>query len=165
MQSVLSWISTRIAVSISYDDNHYTTGTSFFTNPSARAVIVLVISCFLACLWGSPSLGRDSSRRHVKTRNVSASNRPLAVIDERKLQLKICGSGRRIEKRKKMNWSPDVKRWWQNLKQARARRTIENEKDSIKVCVCSPFFSWRFISLCLNRSTQFIFYFSLLDDF
>ena len=29
MQSVSSKIWTRIAVSISYDDNHYTTGTSF----------------------------------------------------------------------------------------------------------------------------------------
>ena len=28
MQSVLSRIWTRVAVSISYDDNHYTTGTS-----------------------------------------------------------------------------------------------------------------------------------------
>ena len=29
MQSVSSWIWTRVAVSISYDDNRYTTGTSF----------------------------------------------------------------------------------------------------------------------------------------
>ena len=28
MQSVLSWIWTRVAVSISYDNNNYTTGTS-----------------------------------------------------------------------------------------------------------------------------------------
>ena len=35
MKTVSSKIWTRIAVSISYDDNHYTTGTSFF--PSARA--------------------------------------------------------------------------------------------------------------------------------
>ena len=28
MQSVSSWIWTRVAVSISYDDNHYTTGTN-----------------------------------------------------------------------------------------------------------------------------------------
>ena len=28
MQSASSWIWTRVAVSISYDDNHYTTGTS-----------------------------------------------------------------------------------------------------------------------------------------
>ena len=28
MQSVLSWIWTRVVVSISNDDNHYTTGTS-----------------------------------------------------------------------------------------------------------------------------------------
>ena len=36
MQSVSSRIWTRVAVSISYDNKHYTTGTSF-TNPSARA--------------------------------------------------------------------------------------------------------------------------------
>ena len=30
MQSVSSRIWTRVAVSISYDDNHYTTGTSMF---------------------------------------------------------------------------------------------------------------------------------------
>ena len=29
-------MTTRVAVSISYDDNHYIMGTSFFTNPSAR---------------------------------------------------------------------------------------------------------------------------------
>ena len=28
MLSVSSWVWTRVAVSISYDDNHYTTGTS-----------------------------------------------------------------------------------------------------------------------------------------
>ena len=34
MQSVSSKIWTRVAVSISYDDNHYTTGTKFIlTNP------------------------------------------------------------------------------------------------------------------------------------
>ena len=33
MQSVSSKIWTRVAVSISYDDNHYTTGTSFFLQP------------------------------------------------------------------------------------------------------------------------------------
>ena len=31
MQSVLSRIWTRVAVSISYDDNHYTTGTTHFS--------------------------------------------------------------------------------------------------------------------------------------
>ena len=31
MQSVSSRIWTRVAVSISYDDNHYTTGTSIIT--------------------------------------------------------------------------------------------------------------------------------------
>ena len=37
MQSVSSRIWTRVAVSISHDDNHYTMGTSFFINPSTRA--------------------------------------------------------------------------------------------------------------------------------
>ena len=32
MQSVSSRIWTRVAVSISYDDNHYTTGTSILSN-------------------------------------------------------------------------------------------------------------------------------------
>ena len=32
MQSVSSRIWTRVAVSISYDDNHYTTSTIFFLN-------------------------------------------------------------------------------------------------------------------------------------
>ena len=33
MQSVSSRIWTRVALSISYDDNHYTTGTSFTIHP------------------------------------------------------------------------------------------------------------------------------------
>ena len=34
MQSLSSWIWTRVDVSISYDDNHYTTGTSHNNNIS-----------------------------------------------------------------------------------------------------------------------------------
>ena len=36
MQSVSSRIWTRVAVSISYDDNHYTTGTSLPTPPLSQ---------------------------------------------------------------------------------------------------------------------------------
>ena len=41
MQSVSCRIWTRVAVSISYDDNHYTTGTSFLvilSSPSTQAI-------------------------------------------------------------------------------------------------------------------------------
>ena len=38
MQSVLSRIWTRVAVSISYDDNHYTTGTSFSQFMEAKQI-------------------------------------------------------------------------------------------------------------------------------
>ena len=41
MQSVSSRIWTRVAVSISYDDNHYTTGTSFYTTGLLHAIDVL----------------------------------------------------------------------------------------------------------------------------
>ena len=46
MQSVSSRIWTRVAVSISYDDNHYTTGTSFFL----IIVVIFVIVLFLLFL-------------------------------------------------------------------------------------------------------------------
>ena len=38
MQSASSRIWTRVAVSISYDDNHYTTGTPILTFPADGAV-------------------------------------------------------------------------------------------------------------------------------
>ena len=38
MQSVSSRIWTRVAVSISYDDNHYTTGTSTFDDTHYKMV-------------------------------------------------------------------------------------------------------------------------------
>ena len=40
MQSVSSRIWTRVAVSISYDDNHYTTGTSIFFFKNANWIIM-----------------------------------------------------------------------------------------------------------------------------
>ena len=40
MQSVTSRIWTRVAVSISYDDNHYTTGTPNFENIEYYGVFV-----------------------------------------------------------------------------------------------------------------------------
>ena len=52
MQSVSSRIWTRVAVSISYDDNHYTTGTSLFFffflyNDISTFVGYLIIKCIL----------------------------------------------------------------------------------------------------------------------
>ena len=46
MQSVSSRICVTIAVSISYDDNHYTTGTSIYIY-----VCVCVCACVWRCLW------------------------------------------------------------------------------------------------------------------
>ena len=43
MQSVSSRIWTRVAVSISYDDNHYTTGTSIY---SVIIIIIIIIIDF-----------------------------------------------------------------------------------------------------------------------
>ena len=42
MLSVSSRIWTRVAVSISYDDNHYTTGTS---------IIIIIIVIFILLIW------------------------------------------------------------------------------------------------------------------
>ena len=52
MQSVSSRIWTRVAVSISYDDNHYTTGTSKLNNQMAQEI----------------SLGLQEPRREHKIR-------------------------------------------------------------------------------------------------
>ena len=46
MQSVSSRIWTRVAVSISYDDNHYTTGTSFTRKSSLYIHIKYDLSMF-----------------------------------------------------------------------------------------------------------------------
>ena len=43
MQSVSSMIWTRVTVSISYDDNHYTTGTSNNTNNLEKAMIPIIL--------------------------------------------------------------------------------------------------------------------------
>ena len=45
MQSVLRSIWTRITVSISYDDNHYTTGTTYVS------IIVNDVTRFLSTSW------------------------------------------------------------------------------------------------------------------
>ena len=47
MQSVSSKIWTRVAVSISYDDNHYTTGTvdTYVILLSVKQVIIIIMSC------------------------------------------------------------------------------------------------------------------------
>ena len=45
MQSVSSKIWTRVAVSISYDDNHYTTGTSKYILGCPRGVMVKAMNC------------------------------------------------------------------------------------------------------------------------
>ena len=56
MQSVSFWIWTRVAVSISYDANHYTTGTSFRNTstiiPFTFAMNMGVKSVEVEC-WGS----------------------------------------------------------------------------------------------------------------
>ena len=44
MQSVSSRIWTRVTVSISYDDNHYTTGTSFFVSEYDNSLLLLLVS-------------------------------------------------------------------------------------------------------------------------
>ena len=43
MQSVLSRIWTRVAVSISYDDNHYTTGSFLFYSVVLEDIIIIII--------------------------------------------------------------------------------------------------------------------------
>ena len=43
MQSVSSRNWTRVAVSISYDDNHYTTGTSIFRSFIGVDVVIIII--------------------------------------------------------------------------------------------------------------------------
>ena len=47
MQSVLSRIWTRVGVSISYDDNHYTTGTSSVSHNRVQVLSIPVL--LLAC--------------------------------------------------------------------------------------------------------------------
>ena len=48
MQSVSSRIWTRIAVSISYDDNHYTTGTSFDNHYTTGTSFYVFINTYLS---------------------------------------------------------------------------------------------------------------------
>ena len=50
MQSVSSRIWTRVAVSISYDDNHYTTSTSIIIIIIIIIIItIIIIVCLFAC--------------------------------------------------------------------------------------------------------------------
>ena len=46
MQSVSSWIWTRVAVSISYDDKHYTTGAPIIINVNFNFFTANVSGCF-----------------------------------------------------------------------------------------------------------------------
>ena len=64
MQSVSSRIWTRVAVSISYDDNHYTTGTSSNVKVIClHLVIELLLLCFyIASLWLRRFLWGDRRR-------------------------------------------------------------------------------------------------------
>ena len=55
MQSVSSRIWTRVAVSISYDDNNYTTGTSYVHKGRDKNYLVQLVFLFL----GSASEIRD----------------------------------------------------------------------------------------------------------
>ena len=61
MQSVSSTIWTRVAMSISYDDNHYTTGTSAVTFYSffllVLAPFIIARFVWLFCLMAYKSLG------------------------------------------------------------------------------------------------------------
>ena len=56
MQSVSSRIWTRVAVSISYDDNHYTTGTSkknkwYLTVCKKQNKLRLVLKCYIETFY------------------------------------------------------------------------------------------------------------------
>ena len=51
MQSVSARIWTRVAVSISYDYNHYTTGTSIYTLLIDQIVLFLTIQSFQTLLY------------------------------------------------------------------------------------------------------------------
>ena len=50
MQSVSSRIWTRVAVSISYDDNHYTTGTSKLPYGKAPVLLLNANNSLIICL-------------------------------------------------------------------------------------------------------------------
>ena len=58
MQSVLSRIWTRVTVSISYDDNYYTTGTSFYGlfNADSRFDVQLQEFKCVFIIWPKKSL-------------------------------------------------------------------------------------------------------------
>ena len=103
MQSFSSRIWTRIAVSIYYDDNHYTTGTSIFTAHvfipfmsfllkilASRSFLVfwryslLIISFISACLMVSASNPWSTwlGRKNTPTESLNGSKTsPLSVLD------------------------------------------------------------------------------------
>ena len=64
MQLVSSRIWTRVAVSISYDDNHYTTGTS---------VIIIIIIIIISPLGFLTSVLADGYSREFEWQQVSSS--------------------------------------------------------------------------------------------
>ena len=68
MQSVSSRIWTRVAVSISYDDNHYTTGTSY--TPRAPTNI--------ACSWCDIATEEFELVHNFRTWTISLMNRVFA---------------------------------------------------------------------------------------
>ena len=70
MQSVSSRIWTRVAVSISYDDNHYTTGTSY--------MCVCVCVCVCVCIYMRACVCRKSSSS--SSINSCSSSRILELL-------------------------------------------------------------------------------------
>ena len=61
MQSVLSRIWTRVAVSISYDDNHYTTST-FNAYANYTKEIIICLSTVSSRIWATESISKDDNR-------------------------------------------------------------------------------------------------------
>ena len=82
MQSVSSRIWTRVAVSISYDDNHYTTGTSvkklghYVTNVIWNLIVLITIKYefpdFLSPLFNT-ALGKSSTSYSVSAQFIQVS--------------------------------------------------------------------------------------------
>ena len=98
MQSVSSRIWTHVAVSISYDDNHYTTGTSSLVSYS-EGVVVNVVNCIIVvnefelqthyCIyfWTNTHGKRKKPlilERSVKLHNNSSSSRIALALNKPK---------------------------------------------------------------------------------
>ena len=84
MQSVLSRIWTRITVSISHDDNHYTTGTSNLPIaggriigfiPFPRVLVLCEIQLVLSRIWTRITVSISHDDNHYTT---GTSNLPIA---------------------------------------------------------------------------------------